>query len=117
MPTSPPKYKTGDTWPLLTGTISDDSGAVNLSGAVSARIIMKVGSTAITGAITIVDDGTVGKRGQWSYKPALNDFSVVGEYQTEIEVTWSTSTTPPEIETYPNDSALNPTIHVTADLD
>jgi hypothetical protein len=112
-----PKYKTGDTWPPLTGTVSDDNGPVNIFVAQSVRIIMKTGTTSVTGPVTVVDDGTLPLRGKWSYKPALNDFSVVGDPQVEIEVTWNATSTPPEIETYPNDAALNPTIHVTADLD
>lgn len=114
-----PKYKTGDTWPPLSGTVSDDGGPVNISTADSLRVILKLDSPITTKSLpaTNLDVGTPETRGKWEAPLAIDTFDNPGEWDAEVEVTWDGTSTPPEIETYPNDAANNPKIHVTSDLD
>lgn len=114
-----PKYKTGDTWPPLSGTVSDDGGPVNISTADSLRVVLKLDNPVTSKSLpaTKLDVGTPETRGKWEAPLAADTFDNPGEWDAEVEVTWDNATTPPEIETYPNDAANNPKIHVTADLD
>lgn len=110
-----PEWKTGDTWPLLTGTCEDENGPVDLSTAASVRVVIKPPTGATFGsAATLIGGGTTG---QWSYKWGASDLTQVGDYSVEVEVTWASGTTPPEVETFPNNASRNPKITVSADLD
>lgn len=112
----PTEYKTGDTWPPIKGTVTDaDEAAVNIFTATSVRFIAKkVGGTeVVTGVATKLDDGTVPLRGRWQYTWASNDLSVAGDYEVEIEVTWSAG----QIETFPDAASRNPKYNVSTDLD
>jgi hypothetical protein len=119
MPSSPPEYKTGDTFPPISGVARDESGnPVDIHLAESARFVAKgKGPTpaTISGAVTIVDDGTVPLRGKYTYNWAPTDLSVADTYEAELEVTWTT--VPLKIQTFPSNKANNPTFIVTADLD
>jgi hypothetical protein len=108
-----PEYKTGDTFPAISGTISDANGPVNIFAASSIRFIAKTGSTVIAGAATKIDDNTVPLRGKWSYSWGPSDLLAAGTYTCELEVTWSTGV----IETFPSKDTNNPTFTVSADLD
>lgn len=114
-----PKYKTGDTWPPLSGTVSDDGGPVNISTADSLRVVLKLDNPVTTKSIpaTNLDVGTPETRGKWEAPLEVDTFDNPGDWDAELEVTWDNNTTPPEIETYPNDEVNNPKVHVTADLD
>lgn len=114
-----PKYKTGDTWPPLSGTATDDGGAVNISTADSLRVVLKLDSPPTTKSLpaTNLDVGTPETRGKWEAPLAADTWDNPGDWETELEVTWDNTATPPEIETYPNDKDNNPLVHVTADLD
>lgn len=57
-------------------------------------------------------------RGEVRYPFSAGDTDVPGTpYNLEVEVTWDDASTPPKIETYPNASAVNPTLEIDADLD
>jgi hypothetical protein len=62
--------------------------------------------------------GVPKNRGQARYPWAANDTDTPGEgYELEFEVTWDGSSTPPKIETFPNESQKNPTLDIDPDLD
>lgn len=107
-----PEYKTGDNYPSIAGVISDASGAVNISTAVSLRFLAKSGATTIIGTAVKDDVGDVPTRGTWHYVWGVSDLLVAGTYSVEIEVTWPSS----KIETFPSSAANNPTFLVSADL-
>lgn len=110
------EYKTGDTFPLLRGTVKDSAGsAVNIFSATSIRMVAKRvgGAELVTGTTTKLDDNTVPLRGRWEYDFAPADLAVAGSYEVEVEVTWSAG----NIETFPDNSSRNPTFTVTEDLD
>lgn len=119
MPDIPPEYKTGDTWPPISGIVLDkDGNAVDIHLAVSARFVAKgKGGTpaTIAGIVDIVDDGTVPLRGKYTYEWAAGDLTQADTYEAELEVTWST--VPLKIQTFPSSKGNNPTFVVTADLD
>jgi hypothetical protein len=108
-----PEYKTGDTWPPITGIVSDANGPVNINTATGVRFIAKSGTTTIAGAATNLDDGTVPNRGKFKYTWGSSDLSQAGDYESEVEVTWQVG----RVETFSSDKARNPTFHVTDDLD
>lgn len=110
------EYKTGDTFPDLSGTVQDASGsAVNISTATSIRLVAKrqSGSEVIAGVAVKDDIGDTPTRGKWHYVLQTSDLSVAGTWEVEIEVTWTTG----KIETFPDNAGRNPTFLVTADLD
>lgn len=111
----PPEFKTGDTAPVITGTVTDANGPVNISSYVSLRFIAVSPARVnpITGAAVKIDDGTVPLRGKWSYQFGTTDLDTAGDYTVEIEGTRADS----KIQTFPNNKARNPTFTVTADLD
>jgi hypothetical protein len=108
-----PEYKTGDTWPPITGTVSDANGVVDISSAASLRFIAKSGAFVIAGAAENLDDGQPANAGKWKYTWGANDLANAGEYECEIEITWSAGV----IETFPSKDSNNPTFAVTDDLD
>lgn len=101
----------------------------------SIRFVMKLApSTIVDGAMlnAEVEDGsgTTGSvagedpglgvpanRGQARYMWAAGDRDNPGAYGGEVEVTWDDGSTPPAIETYPNDSDKNFAITLKSDLD
>lgn len=111
----PPEFKTGDTAPVITGTVTDANGPVNISSYASLRFIAVSPARVnpITGAAVKLDDGSPGLRGRWSYQFGVTDLDTAGDYQVEIEGTRSDS----KIQTFPNNKTRNPTFTITADLD
>lgn len=110
-----PKFKTGDTWTPISGTVVDASGnPVNISSATSLRFVAKLqsGAAVIRGTATKLDVD-VSTRGTWSYTWVASDLSIPGTYESELEVTWPTG----KVETFPADKSDNPTFVVSADLD
>lgn len=104
-----PEYRQGDTWPPITGTITDGSGSpVDISTATSLSFIAVSGATTITGVPTNLDDGTTPNMGKWSYTWGATDLSVAGSYKVEIPVTWETG----KIESFPSNAANAPTFLV-----
>lgn len=119
MPSLPPEYKTGDTWPPISGAALDkDGNPVDIHTAESARFVSKGKGSApatIAGTVVIVDDGTVPLRGKYTYNWAVGDLVQADIYEAELEVTWTT--VPLKIQTFPSKKDNNPTFTVTADLD
>lgn len=111
-----PEFRTGDTWPPLTGTVTDGAGnpvAINTASSVRMVALLQPGATVITGTTVIVDDGTAPNKGKWSYTWGASDLSAAGTYEVEIEVTWSAG----KIQTFPSDKGRAATFKVTADND
>jgi hypothetical protein len=61
--------------------------------------------------------GIPGNRGQVRYMWEAGDTDDPGAYAGEVEVTWDSASTPPAIETFPNDPSSNFTIEMKGDLD
>lgn len=111
-----PEWKTGDTTQDMTGTVTDANGPVNIFTAASIRFIAKstTGSfPVIAGAAVKIDDGTSPLRGKWRYVWGATDLANAAEYESELEVTWTTG----KVETFPNNKARNPHFLVSDDLD
>lgn len=100
--------KQHDTRPILELhlTEGDPPTAMNLTGALSAKLIMKSGITTVTRTAVISDalNGIL----QVTFQSPDTDFP--GNYDAEVEITWSAGA----VETVPNDSYLQ--IVIKADL-
>lgn len=101
-----PVFYTGDNWPPLQGTVKDANGAVvDISTAVSLRMVAKLTATIIAGTAVKRDasrggDG-VGTDGKWEYVWGTSDLDTAGVgWIPEIEVTWPSS----KIETFRTDT-------------
>jgi hypothetical protein len=101
--------KSGDTWPPLEATLTDLNGVIDLSAADSVRLVMKSGTTVVTGACDVVD----AVAGVVEYVWAPGDTVIAGDYESEFEITWNVG----EIQTVPNSKANNPHVIIEADLD
>lgn len=74
------------------------------------------------GAVGTVPDvepglGVPVNRGQVRYPWQAGDTDVANPYKGETEVTWDSAATPPAVETFPVDPALNFDVTIGADLD
>jgi len=102
-------FKQNDTWPPLRGSASDEDGLVDLTAADSLRVILKADATTISGTATVLEPPEAGLvAGQpamfnWEYVWDADDLDTVGVYQVELEVTWDSASTPPKVETFPNE--------------
>jgi hypothetical protein len=94
--------KQHDNYPSLVLTLTDQNGPINLSTATTVKLILKSGTTTITGTCNI----TTPTSGIVTYVWAAGDTSVVGTYDGEVEITWNTG----KIETVPNDSYFTITV-------
>ena len=87
------RYRTSDRRPAIQFTIKRDGTAVDVSGAssVNARV-RPVGSTltSFQNALTAVTDGS---DGQYLLSFTANQLATAGEYEGEIEITWSAGIT------------------------
>lgn len=101
--------KRHDTLPALQATLKRDGVAIDLTTAVSVKLIMKpqAGGSVVTGTCTI----TTPASGLVTYNWISADTAVAGVYDLEFEITWPAS----KKETVPNDSEK--TVDVRADLD
>jgi len=98
--------KAGDTLPSITGTVSDEHGAVDISAATEVRLhLVSVAddSEYLDVAVTNDDDGEVGTRGTWHYEWAQGDTATPGIYYAEVQVTWGSGPTA-DVQTFPNTS-------------
>jgi hypothetical protein len=105
--------KTGDTYPPLGAVLDDDGTPVDLTAADSVRLILKLESpsTVVEGAAAV----TSAAGGAVEYEWAAGDTDQAGEYQGEWEVTWDAGSTPPSVQTFPNDGYFS--VEILADLD
>ena len=82
-------YRTDDRRPAIVWTIRRDGVAIDMSGAsaVNARI-RPVGSavTSFKNELTTVTDGS---DGQYLLSFTANQLATAGEYEGELEITWS----------------------------
>lgn len=84
------EVKQNDTEPLV-ATLTDASGAVVLPAGTVVRFGMKTVGTptaTVTGACTVLDDGTAGLRGKVRYNWAGTDLAVPGVYRAEFQATF-----------------------------
>lgn len=77
-----------------------------------------IDSSGTAGAVEGVEPGlgVPANRGQVRGKWQAGQTAQAGEYKGEVEVTWDTATTPPAVETYPNDDAANFDVSMSPDL-
>lgn len=105
-----------DTFPYPQAPLTDLSGAINLTGAVSVKFIAKLsdGTKTITGAAGFVDRSA----GIVNYVWATGDTDFPGTYKVEWEITWAIAVgqTPAKIETVPNLAANREQLIIGADL-
>lgn len=99
--------KAHDNYPALNATLTANGTAIDLTTAISVKIILKGTTLLITGTCTIVTPAS----GIISYTWATTDLAVADTYQVEFEITWPSS----KIQTVPN-SGTN-SILVVADLE
>ena len=106
--------KTFDTWPPVSGTLSDVNGVINLTTAVSVKFIMKGNrtGTVVTGACVITDAANGRVQYTWSHGPPA-DTAIADTYQVEFEINWGSN----EIQTVPNAATANVMIQIDADLE
>lgn len=103
--------KAGDTWPPLRGTASDADGTVDLTAADSMILILKHSSGTPLLEVTPEAIDPVANDGfNWRYVWAAGDTDVIGDYSVELEVTWDSLSTPPEVQTFPNSGVLTLTV-------
>ena len=104
----PSTYKRHDTWPPIRGVAADENGNVDLTVADSVKFLAKSGSVLIEGTAEVLDPPESGLiDGQsvefnWKYVLADGDLDTAGDYKVELEVTWDSGTTPPQVETFPS---------------
>lgn len=94
--------KQHDNYPPLVLTLTDQNGPINLSTATTVKLILKSGTTTITGNTVI----TTPTSGVVTYNWAAGNTDVVGQYDGEVEITWNTG----KVETVPNDSYFSITV-------
>lgn len=102
-----------DTWPPLKGVASDSDGPLPLASADYLTFIMKSDAVLVSGTADVIDppdsDGF-----NWQYVWGSADTSVAGQYEVELQITWDAGTTPPEIQTVPEEEPL--TLEIREDL-
>lgn len=92
--------KRGSTTPPLATTLGDANGPVRIDTAVVLFRLKRVnGLLVVSSAATIVDDGTVAKRGKAIYVWQVGDTDVSGVYRGEWKATFADGT----VETFPSD--------------
>jgi hypothetical protein len=114
----PRTIKRGDTYPPLTGTVTDANGNVPLGTADEVKLLCKLdGQVALEFVVTVVNPSATLPNdtdcGKWTYDLDPGDTDDVGAYATEIQVTWNTGV---DIQTFPNDPADNDTLTIAQDL-
>lgn len=123
------EWKTGDTWPPIAMVAQKNGEPRDISTADEIRMIASMSGTVVfegTMGGGLVHFGTVdengdvvagdGTDGGVYYLLQENDLDVAMTPEIELEVTLDDASTPPKIETYPNNKNRNPKITVTDDL-
>jgi hypothetical protein len=95
--------KRNDTRPTIVINLKEGNPAsptaINLTTAVSVKLIMKMGATTITRPATVTNPSG----GQITVTFLAADTQTSGDYQAEVEITWDASGNK---ETVPNDGYL-----------
>jgi len=117
--------KKNDTWPPLRGRAEDQDGAMPIEetiGDPNAEILIFLRHKTIPATPLI--QGTVTPYAapdndgfNWEFAWRAGDTAVVGDYDCELQITWDSTSTPPKVESVPNNRALNPTVTVHEDVD
>lgn len=101
----------GDTHPPIRGAAADATGILDLTSADGLTFVAKqrvaTGSpaqfdgaaTAIAPPYEIDEDGN---HYNWRYIIAAGDTDVVGDYATELVVTWDAAAVPPKVQRFPH---------------
>lgn len=109
------EMKRGDTYPDLTGVCTDIQGPVPLGNASQVLVVMASAGTVIQGVCTVVAPAA-GREdpdcGRWRYAFVAADTSLIGSFSVEVQVTWNVG----QIQTFPENPALNETFTVNPDL-
>jgi hypothetical protein len=114
----PRTIKRGDTYPGLSGTVTDANGNVPLGTPTSIKLICKhsTGTPVLEFTLTVVNPSATlpndTDAGKWTYDLDAGDTDTVGEYSCEIQVMWNAD----DIQTFPNDPADNDTLTIAQDL-
>ena len=105
--------KQHDTYPPLRGAAYDADGLLDLSGASSARVVIKGSGTAVLGGtVSILDPAVNGYN--WSYSWRSVDTAGTGTFSVELEITWDANSSPARVETLPADGFK--TLEIKGDL-
>jgi hypothetical protein len=91
--------KQHDTYPPLELTLSDQAGAIDLTEAEEIKLYIDRESTVVTGKMEAVD----AEKGEVKYEWAVEDLSVVGTFNFEVEITWKSG----RVQTVPNGGDLS----------
>jgi hypothetical protein len=100
--------KAGDTWPPLRGRAEDQDGLLDLVDAEQILVIIKHSS----GTPLLVKDATAidppdSDNMNWNTPWDEGDTDVIGSYDVELEITWDSLSTPPKVQTVPNDNTMS----------
>lgn len=93
----------GDTWSPITGQISDDDGPVPFAGGSGVLLARTADApeTLLEFPVTPVAPAALRgdpDAGRWIYEQQPEDVALVGDFDAEMEVTWSDGTK----TTFPN---------------
>lgn len=95
--------KKNDLLPVWSVTLQDADGAVDLSGAASAKLMMilktNLGGTPKIDAAVVIDPDQVGNKGKVTYTWVSGNTDTPGVYLGEVEVLFGTDPL-----TFPNDT-------------
>ena len=105
--------KQHDLLPDMVLTLLDNATAVDLTDAVSARLMMRniVAGLVVDASVAILDQSVPANRGKVKYVWQAGDTALVGTFNAEVEVMW-TGNRP---QTFPGDAYF--TVKVVNDLD
>lgn len=80
-------YKVGDTWPPLTGTVTNDGVGVDLTPAATVTLhLTRPDDTVVSRVVTRSNQST--DPGEWTWQLEAGDLSLRGEYLVELQVDW-----------------------------
>lgn len=94
--------KQHDLLPEMVITLLDNDAAVDLTNAVSARLLMRnlVAGLKVDAPVSILDQSVTANKGRVVYTWTGTDTDTVGVFKAEVEVIWPG----PKPQTFPGDS-------------